>query len=289
MNKIDISEFITLFKTINISFLLFAIALVGVQLSLLSFRWFMVNKQINVKISFSNTLAFTFIGQFFNQILPSSIGGDAVKILALSKCGFSLSKSTSSVFCDRFVGLIVLILSIFFALIIIPENLNLHLSDINFFIYTSIIFVFIFFFVLRKYIKHISNIFKKNKLFKSILLIIDDFFFLFSSLNNITKIFFLSLIIQLITVYVFYIISFSISSVVSFKIYFILIPVVTLISMIPISFAGWGLREVALVVAFDFAGLNESHAVTISILFGLIQIIWAFPGLFFITTKKNLI
>jgi uncharacterized protein (TIRG00374 family) len=289
INKIDIKAIIILFKTINIFFLLFAIALIGIQLSLSSLRWFMVNKQINAKISFSNILAFTFIGQFFNQILPSSIGGDAIKILAFSKSGFSLSKSTSSVFCDRFVGLLFLILTIFFALMMIPQNWNLQLPDVNFFIYTFIAFVFIFFFVLSKYFKHIRGIFEKNKLFKLILVILDDLFLLFSSFNSITKILFLSLIIQLITIYVFYIIFHSISSAVSFENCFILIPVVMLVSMLPISFAGWGLREVALVVAFDYAGIDKSYAMATSILFGLIQIIWAFPGLFFITARKNLI
>jgi uncharacterized protein (TIRG00374 family) len=288
-NKIDIKVVIDLFKTINFLLLFFAIALGGGQLILSSLRWFLVNKLIKLEISFNNILALTFIGQFFNQILPSSIGGDAVKILALSKSGFSLTKSTSSVFCDRFAGLLVLILTIIFALMLVPENWNLNVIDIKVFIYFLIAFIFMFIFTLKFCIKYIKKIFIQNKLLKLFLGIAYDLFSFFSSFKQTIKILFLSLIIQLITVYIFYILSLSIASTVSFANCFILIPVVMLVSMLPISFAGWGLREAALVIAFDYAGIDKSHAMAISILFGLLQIICAFPGLFLIAAKKKLI
>jgi glycosyltransferase 2 family protein len=289
INKIDIKAIIVLLKTINIYFLFFAIALIGIQLSLSSLRWFLVNKLLKLEVSFKNILTFTFIGQFFNQILPSSIGGDAVKILALSKSGLSLSRSTSSIFCDRFVGLLVLILIIFFALMLVPENWNLNVTDIKTFIYFFIAFIFMFIFILKFCIKYIKNISIQNKLLKLFFGIANDLFSFFSSFKQTAIIILLSLIIQLITIYVFYIIFHSISSDVSFENCFILIPVVMLVSMLPISFAGWGLREVALVVAFEYAGIENSYAMATSILFGLMQIIWAFPGLFFITARKNLI
>ena len=51
---------------------------------------------------------------------------------------------------------------------------------------------------------------------------------------------------------------------------FLVLPVM-LIATIPISIAGWGLRESAMVLAFSFAGLAESDGLIVSILFGVSQ------------------
>jgi hypothetical protein len=42
-----------------------------------------------------------------------------------------------------------------------------------------------------------------------------------------------------------------------------------LISMIPISIGGWGIRESAMMVAFGYAGIESSQALTVSVLLGV--------------------
>jgi len=44
---------------------------------------------------------------------------------------------------------------------------------------------------------------------------------------------------------------------------------VLLISTIPLSIAGWGTRESAMVLAFGYAGLLESNGLVVSMLFGI--------------------
>jgi hypothetical protein len=58
-----------------------------------------------------------------------------------------------------------------------------------------------------------------------------------------------------------------------------LFPFVQLLSMLPISFAGWGLREGAMVVAFRLAGVPADAALGASILFGLCLFAASLPGL----------
>jgi hypothetical protein len=48
-----------------------------------------------------------------------------------------------------------------------------------------------------------------------------------------------------------------------------LVPVVLLLSTLPISVAGWGVRETVMVSALGFAGAESSEAFALSILFGL--------------------
>src|SRR5436309_14228371 len=51
---------------------------------------------------------FNLFGAFFNQTLPSSIGGDAVRLWLVARGGAGWRAATYSIFVDRAVGLIAL-------------------------------------------------------------------------------------------------------------------------------------------------------------------------------------
>jgi len=55
-------------------------------------------------------------------------------------------------------------------------------------------------------------------------------------------------------------------------------PLVLLISVVPISLAGWGVREGAMVVAFGIIGYDALTAVTISVLIGLLYVVLGLGG-----------
>ena len=51
----------------------------------------------------------------------------------------------------------------------------------------------------------------------------------------------------------------------------VILPVM-LLATIPVSIAGWGVRESAMVLAFSYAGLAESDGLIVSILFGVVNL-----------------
>ena len=53
-------------------------------------------------------MRFNVIGTFFNQTLPSSIGGDAVRLWLVARGGAGWRAATYSIFVDRAIGLIAL-------------------------------------------------------------------------------------------------------------------------------------------------------------------------------------
>jgi uncharacterized membrane protein YbhN (UPF0104 family) len=58
----------------------------------------------------------------------------------------------------------------------------------------------------------------------------------------------------------------------------LLVPPVILVTVVPISIAGWGVREGAMVVAFGFIGVPASAAFAVSVLFGLTLAAASLPG-----------
>ena len=63
----------------------------------------------------------------------------------------------------------------------------------------------------------------------------------------------------------------SISASRDFEHIFMLIPPIMLITMMPISIAGWGVREATMMVAFGYAGLAQTDGTVVSILFGAVS------------------
>ena len=57
-----------------------------------------------------------------------------------------------------------------------------------------------------------------------------------------------------------------------------LLPPVLMISTIPVSIAGWGVRESSMIAAFAFAGLSESDGLTLSVLFGAAYFVAGLAG-----------
>ena len=60
--------------------------------------------------------------------------------------------------------------------------------------------------------------------------------------------------------------------------YFLLVPLVFLVALLPISFAGWGLRETGAVGLFGLAAVPAEAALLLSVLFGLLQLVSAIPS-----------
>jgi uncharacterized membrane protein YbhN (UPF0104 family) len=58
----------------------------------------------------------------------------------------------------------------------------------------------------------------------------------------------------------------------------VLVPPVILITILPISIAGWGVRETAMVTAFGFVGVPEHSSLALSILFGVVVVVTGLPG-----------
>jgi hypothetical protein len=66
------------------------------------------------------------------------------------------------------------------------------------------------------------------------------------------------------------------------------VPPIILISMIPISIAGWGVRENAMVAAFAYTGLPQSDGLVVSLLFGAaFFLVGAIGGAVWIATAER--
>ena len=62
-------------------------------------------------------------------------------------------------------------------------------------------------------------------------------------------------------------------------IYFAIVPPALVLTVIPVSIAGWGVREGALIGLFSLIGANKTTVLMMSLLYGLTLIVVSLPGL----------
>ena len=89
----------------------------GWLISLLaSVRWYYVIQATGYHLTWYRTFQLTMVGTFFNQILPSAMGGDLVRIPYAHQSGLPPGSAINSVVLDRVVAMFALVLIVFVSL-----------------------------------------------------------------------------------------------------------------------------------------------------------------------------
>src|SRR5204863_1917373 len=85
-----------------------AIATTLLQIFFGVLRWRVISAECGAPVGLTQAMRYNLIGAFFNQTLPSSIGGDAVRLWMVARAGAGWRAATYSIFVDRAIGLIAL-------------------------------------------------------------------------------------------------------------------------------------------------------------------------------------
>ena len=273
-----------------------AMATIGcffLQALLMSWRWRLLLRIIGFPLSFKETTRNLMIGLFFNQTLPSSIGGDVARVLLVSQRGIPMTRAATSVMFDRACGLFTLLILALAGQLILP--IHLKIESLEYAIYGIAVFssatgLVVFFF------DRLLQPFQRWRVFRFMSQIALDGHTIFMQLGPSIKIFIISLTAQLMMLFGVYILARGLQIEVEFGWILATMPVVFLIMAIPISIAGWGVREGIMVVVLGTLGIASSQALALSILLGLMLAavglpggaLWAFNRLPGISLKKLL-
>ena len=93
---------------INIGWIALAVLITVVQIFIGALRWREISDLCGAPLTDTQAFRYNMIGSFFNQTLPSSIGGDAVRLWLVARSGAGWRAATYSIFVDRAIGLIAL-------------------------------------------------------------------------------------------------------------------------------------------------------------------------------------
>lgn len=110
-SKIDINETLTKLKVADFRFASLAVLLLILNYVVSSIRWkklLIFPNSAKATLGYLITLYFT--GSFFNNFMPTSVGGDVYKVLKLGKKIDSKTNAFTATFMERFLGVVALVL-----------------------------------------------------------------------------------------------------------------------------------------------------------------------------------
>ena len=75
LQEINFETVKLILKNLNIKHIVFCFLMIIVQLLIQSYRWYLILKWKRLSLSLIKCLSILWSGHFFNQVLPTSIGG----------------------------------------------------------------------------------------------------------------------------------------------------------------------------------------------------------------------
>ena len=251
------------------------LVLMLLQITVLGLRWWLVMAAIEVPIPIRKALPVTFIGVFFNQVLPTSFGGDAVRMWQAHRIGVGGEAAVVGVVLERLGGLFGLaVLTALGAVYLGAEidNQTLRLGLL------ATLPVAVAGVVALAMLDRLPARWRRGAVLEKAARLARDSRRVFLTPAKALPLLLLSLLSHGLAAAAIYAFAEGLQLGLPFLTCVALFSAVILVTAIPISFAGWGLREGAMVALFAFAGLAADTALALSLAFGAAYLAASLPG-----------
>ena len=284
INQVDFKGIVNILKNVDITMIIYAMILLTIQVFIATTRWQFVLKCQKIMLDYKNTLQILWSGLFFNQAMPSSVGGDVIRGYYLKKQGITLGRATLGVLMDRLFGMMGLVFLVVASLPLLFELINDSIARSGvLFIALGISLALLFIFFTDKLPGNFSHL----KVIRGFYSLSQDGRHCISKNYNGLIIIIISILIHLISVVTVMTMAIGLGINVEWSGFLLIIPLVTLMMVVPISIAGWGVREGVMVVGFGYLGVAPEAALALSILYGLLMLVVALPGGVVWALKRN--
>lgn len=259
----------------RIEFLFIAAGILLVNVLMLAYRLKIIFLGENLKISLKDAHQLTYIGYFFNNFMPTAVGGDIVKAHYASLANKEKMRSYASVFMDRIIGLYTFLVVAAIALLVDRGKFQLEAVRSMVFIFLALGalgFIIVTNEAVARFVKKFFMRIKMMRLGEKLYEAYDIVRDYRNRLGVVTEAFFISIIAQGLYFIVVHMLFLALGKDVGLGNIFLIMPVVTFISMVP-SVGGLGVREGAMVLFFTpLAGKEMSFAMSLLFLGGLMFI-----------------
>ena len=269
-----------------------AFLLYFVGLCIIATRWKLLLRVQGVTASLFTLIKSMMVAIFFNNFLPSTIGGDAMRAYDTWKLGGDKTQSVSIVFIDRLFGVFTLFILALLALLLTSTEIS-FIPNIKFWILMAVAAGFIGIYILFFQARPISQFLHRHAQTKPNLLIrlLEKIFDVFAVYNGKPGVLFtallLSLLLQINVILHYYLLALSLGIDIPLQAMFIIVPVAIVVMMVPVSINAIGVREAIFVTMFGLYGVSNADALAFAWMsFILSSMLGVIGGLVFMMRKK---
>ena len=269
ISRTDVKAVLSIVGSSNLFLLLVAFLIYVFTVFIVSWRWHILLQAQKINLPSKKLVSLYFIGFFFNNFLPTSVGGDLYRAYGTAKQSGKGAVSLASVFTERLVGFSAITFMVLFSLIFIAPGMDGHyVLMLSFLVLLLLLFLLLIFFnqrfflYLTKTLEKIETMGIGKRLIR------------FSKSVNLyrhypkalAEVFVISICSQLFFVVFSYSVSQALGLDLSLLDFVLFVPVIGLISMFPLSVNGIGIREAGYVFLLSRVGRGSCEALSLSLM-----------------------
>ena len=101
----DVNQIVSVLARVNLQLFFLAVAGFFAVVGILTLRWFIFTRTAGLRVGYARLFVLYLIGYFFNNFLPTTIGGDLSRAYYLSRLTGSRSGSVGIILMERLMGL----------------------------------------------------------------------------------------------------------------------------------------------------------------------------------------
>jgi uncharacterized protein (TIRG00374 family) len=277
----NLNTVISILKSINISMLLLGLAVNAIVIVIAVIRWKTLLATQKIRLGTGTLTLSVLIGFFFNNFLPTTIGGDVFRTYDIAKrANIPIGTSASVILIERFSGVVSASIYAITALFLGFTTIAGQSIVIPMIIFFSIVAILVFI-LLNPSILRLGKLFDR---FAALRRIKDRLRSAYDTLRSfkqyktaLVKTLVYSFLMQFAIILNYYFIGLALGIELELITYVFISPIVATISMIPVSIGGIGLRENTLVfilismgVSSEVAGIHSLLVFFMLVLIGII-------------------
>lgn len=260
-----------------------AVALVLVDRALMAYRWLVLLRPIarGTRLTLPGVLRVFFVSSFVGTFLPASVGGDAVRAVALSRHHVPMADSVASVLVDRVFGTLSILLvgmaAVWFAPASAPDWLAAVTVGLTV-VAAAGVALGLFSDAAERLAADLLRRFTRGKLHKAGTNLLHSLRHYNRSGGALLNVLGGSVAVQLLRVSQAWLLGRALAIDAGFTTYLIYIPVILLVMLLPITINGIGTSQAAFWWLFGESGVPAADAFALSVLFVALGVVGNLPG-----------
>lgn len=285
--------FATSIRNINRPLLSCAVAGFLVSVLIAAFRWWYLLRIQRIRIRWWEALRLTVLGQFFNTVVPGTVGGDVIKAYYVAKHTDRKAAVLISIFVDRVMGMaeLTLLAAAMIAVVYLgglPGAAQLRDPAVSVAVVVAVVLVTLALLLSRRLRKalHLQKLYQRLPIAHHFAAAGDAAVLYRKRYKALLQALLITFGAHVFWVGSIALLGMSLDIQTPWYKYFVYIPLIYIIGAIPISVGGLGWVEGLYV--YYFAGANASKVFALALLARLIPIFWSLPGILVAVTGPKL-
>jgi hypothetical protein len=294
LSNVSLDEMRSVLAPIQTHHIVAGLALQSIVIILGCLRWWILLHHVSRSIPFTRALPSFYLGIFFNHLMPTTVGGDAIRVLHMRGNSPNTKALISSTIMDRIIGLIgVLIIgtTAIIAFPVVSDSFGLKTVMLFGLIFSLGVFPLLASAPFTRLVNKLTIRFQHAKKRRWLLELTSLCQSYAGAKMRLFAALVLTLVLQTLTILTYYMLGNAIGIQLPLTAYFVSISLVFLASALPVSLGGLGIREGVLVGLLVALGVDTQVAISLSLLYLFVYLSASLPGGLVIllggTARKN--